>query len=101
VEAPTLAALDDTVRRTIRERLTDKTAMDVRLAYVWQDPGPAGPESKIYLDVRESPDGEFIAEGPQDLKVRASTLEGLAPAARAVVGMGSEITLGWVRTVRV
>jgi hypothetical protein len=101
VEAPTLAALDDRVRRSIRERLTDKTSVDSRLAYVWQDPGPARPESKIYLDVREASDGGFIAEGVPDLRVSANTLDGLAPAARAVVGMGPEITLGWVRTVRV
>jgi hypothetical protein len=124
VEAPTLLAVDEQVRRYLRDRLVDNEKQEMSLAYVWEDaeratPAVAGglpsdklkrPPRSLYFDVRESPGEGYLAEGESGLRIAAQTLEGLAPAARAEVGRRwpharandmPKVSFGWVRMVQV
>jgi hypothetical protein len=124
VEAPTLLAVDEQVRRYLHDHLVDDEKPEVSLAYVWEDserttPAAAGglppdklnrPRRSLYFDVRESPGEGYLAEGESGLRIAAQTLEGLAPAARAEIGRRwpharandmPKVTFGWVRMVQV
>jgi hypothetical protein len=124
VEAPSLLAIDEQVRRYVHDRLVDDEKQDASLAYVWEDseratPAAAGgrppnklnrPPRRLYFDVRESPGEGYLAEGEPGLRIAAQTLEGLAPAARAEIGRRwpyarandmPKVRFGWVRTVQV
>jgi hypothetical protein len=124
VEAPSILAIDEQVRRHVRERLVENERQDLSLAYVWEDSLPATPGATagqppdklrrppggLYFDVRESPGDGYLAEGESGLRIGAQTLEGLAPAARAEIRRRwpharandrPKVTFGWVRTVRV
>jgi hypothetical protein len=123
VEAQTLLAVDEEVRRYLHDRLVDDQKQEMSLAYVWEDsqwatPAADGgrppdkvkrPPRSIYFDVRESPDG-YLAEGESGLRIAAETLEDLAPAARTELGRRwpyarakdrPRVTFGWVRMVQV
>ncbi len=124
VEAPTLLAVDEQVRRYLHDRLVDDEKQKMSLAYVWEDseratPAAAGglpsdklerPPRSLYFDVRESPGEGYLAEGESGLRIAAHTLEGLAPAARAEIGRRwpharandmPKVTFGWVRMAQV
>ncbi len=124
MEAPTLLAVDEQVRRYLRDRLVDDEKQEMSLAYVWEDPGRATPGAagglpsdklkrpprSLYFDVRESPGEGYLAEGESGLRIAAHTLEGLAPAARAEIGRRwpharasdmPTLTFGWVRMAQV
>jgi hypothetical protein len=124
VEAPTLLAVDEQVRRYLRDRLVDNEKQEMSLAYVWEDaeratPAVAGglpsdklkrPPRSLYFDVRESPGGGYLAEGESGLRIAAQTLEGLAPAARAEIRRRwpharandmPNVAFGWVRIAHV
>jgi hypothetical protein len=124
VEAPTLLAVDEQVRRYLHDRLVDDEKQKMSLAYVWEDaeratPAAAGglpsdklkrPPRSLYFDVRESPGEGYLAEGESGLRIAARTLEGLAPAARAEIGRRwprarandmPKVTFGWVRMAQV
>ena len=123
MEAPTLLAIDEKVRRYLHDHLVDEK-QEMSLAYLWEDSQkatpaadggwppdkPKRPPRSIYLDVRESPGEGYLAEGKPGLRIAAQTLEGLAPAARAEIGRHwpyaraqdrPRVTFGWVRTVQV
>ncbi|TMD09015.1 MAG: hypothetical protein E6J01_02940 [Chloroflexi bacterium] len=124
VEAPTLLAVDEQVRRYLHDRLVGDEKQELSLAYVWEDseratPAAAGglpsykfsrPPRSLYFDVRESPGEGYLAEGESGLGIAAQTLEGLAPAARAEIArrwpdaMANDmprVTFGWVRMAQV
>lgn len=124
VEAPTLLAVDEQVRRYLRDRLVDDEKQEMSLAYMWEDseqPTPTAapdlpsdklkrPPRSLFFDVRESPGEGYLGEGESGLRIAAQTLEGLAPAARAEIGRRwprarasdmPKVTFGWVRIVQV
>jgi len=124
LEAPTLLAVDEQVRRYLHDRLVDDEKQKMSLAYVWEDaeratPAAAGglpsdkvkrPPRSLYFEVRESPVEGYLAEGESGLRIAAHTLEGLAPAARAEIGRRwpharandmPKVTFGWVRMAQV
>ena len=124
VEAPTLLAVDEQVRRYLHDRLVDDEKQKMSLAYVWEDSERATPAAadgrpsdklkrpprSLYFDVRESPGEGYLAEGESGLRIAAQTLEGLAPAARAEIGRRwpharandmPKVTFGWVRMAQV
>lgn len=124
VEAPTLLAVDEQVRRYLHDHLVDDEKQEMSLAYVWEDSERATPAAadglppdklnrpprSLYFDVRESPSEGYLAEGESGLHIAAQTLEGLAPAARAEIGRRwpharandmPKVTFGWVRTAQV
>jgi hypothetical protein len=124
VEAPTILAVDEQVRRYLHDHLVDDEKPEMSLAYVWEDserttPAAAGglppdklnrPRRSLYFGVRESPGEGYLAESESGLRIAAQTLEGLAPAARAEIGRRwpharpndmPKVSFGWVRMVQV
>jgi len=124
VEASTLLAVDEQVRRYLHDHIVDDEKQEMTLAYVWEDserptPADAGglppdklnrPPRSLYFDVRESPGEGYVAEGESGLRIAAHTLEGLTPAARAEIGRRwpharandmPKVTFGWVRMAQV
>lgn len=122
VDAPTLDAIDNKVRQSIRERRAGHENNDVSIAYVWQDSQSANSTSgtlhgnqgerapkNIYLEVREEHDGGYVAEG-SGLRVAGPTLEALLPATQSAIAtrwptVGAQVktavTFSWVRSVQV
>lgn len=124
VAAPSLLGIDEATRNYIRERLGGGPPIDLTLAYVWDDAERATPEAtteiridrssrppkSLYLEVRESGDKAYVAEGKPELRISAPTLDELAPAARAEIGRRwryasrkemPKVTFAWVRKAQV
>lgn len=123
-EAPTLVAVDERVRQTIRDQLADKGHIETSLAYLWQDsggiaPAAAGghaggnsdrPPKNLHFEVHDAAADGYVAESESGVRITANTLDGLLPATRteialrwpgAVGSATSAVTFSWVRNVRI